>query len=142
MVAPSHDEDEDEEINEVIIAGLFGGIALLGVSGVAYAGTAYESFDTVLPVGQFAGWTTSQTKAYNNTPGQISISSVGSSYEVDAQMCTNVPTNCGAKVYYLNDGDFENLPNSYASGTTVRMQMQISTWNSVKVQVIGSWRSQ
>lgn len=126
----------------LIIAAL--SAALVGAGGVAYAGTTYENFNSILPVGQFPASTTFQTKTSTGVSGNIRITSIGSTYQVDAQMCSLYGAYCGGgtKVYYLDDGDSSTLPNSYSGGGQhITSNLQTSTWNSVTVQVIGSWRS-
>ncbi|MEO8527994.1 MAG: hypothetical protein ABI435_02850 [Pseudolysinimonas sp.] len=122
----------------VVVAGL------VGVGGVAWAGNSYVAFNLTLPVAQVAGNTASQTKATTGLAGNIHITSVGSTYTVDAQMCSLFGLYCGGgtKVFGLNDGQSSTLQNSYGGGGSGMVaQLRIGSFNSVSVQVIGSWRS-
>lgn len=118
--------------------------ALVGVGGAAIAGTSYSSFSTTAPVGQFPGNTGSQTKSTTGASGNVSITSVGSTYKTDATMCSalGVYCNAGTKVYNLNDGNSSSLPNTYSGGTSGMVtSFQISTWNAAAVSISGTWRS-
>lgn len=94
-----------------------------------------------MPVGQFAAWSSAQTKAETSRPGFVHVSTVGSDYSVDIQQCENIPTSCGAKVRDFRGGDEKHLSNTIAAGSLTRLQFQSHTWNSVKVEVSGYWHS-
>lgn len=131
---------------------LRGGIAVvagvglvLGGAVAAEAGTSYADFNVVVPQFQapYLG-VGSQTKSGSNVAGDISITSVGSSYTVDATLCIAYGVNCsvGTKVLGLNDSTSAKLPNRIGSGVAgTQPVLQIGSWNVVSVQVIGRWRS-
>lgn len=124
-----------------VVALVAGSVA---VGSAAVAGNTYVGFNTVAPVAQIPAHTPSQTKASTGVSGNISITSVGSSYETDALMCSAYGAYCGGgtKVYGIGDGESRTLPNSYTGGTgAIVAELRISTFNSVTVQIIGSWRS-
>lgn len=118
---------------------------LLGGAGTAIAGTSYSLFSAIVPKFQFPYvGVSAQSKSTSSKSGDIQITSVGSTYKTDVTECVAYGANCsvGTKVYNLTDGSTAKLPNTIASGNvTVTPVFQISTWNAVDVQVIGSWRS-
>lgn len=125
-----------------VVAGL--GFALGGAV-AAHAGTSYAGFNVVIPQFQapYLG-VGSQTKSGSNVAGDIAITSVGSSYTVDATLCVAYGVNCsvGTKVLGLNDGTSAKLPNRIGSGVAgTQPVLQSGSWNVVTVQVIGRWRS-
>ncbi|MCJ1672603.1 MULTISPECIES: hypothetical protein [unclassified Rathayibacter] len=115
---------------------------MVGATGTAYAGTQDSTFNETLPTFQIPGWTDDQHKEISNRDGHVRVGSVGSDYVVDVEMCQSVLLVCGTKRFGLNDRSTADLPNGFAAGSKVRLQMRVGGGgNVVKVQVQGTWRS-
>jgi hypothetical protein len=127
-----------------VVATIGAAAMFVGVGGAAFAGNTYESFDVVMPIAQIANHTQSQTKTTSGASGNINVTFVGSTYTVDALMCSAYGAYCGGgtKVFGLDDGDSSTLPNSYTSGTgAIVAELRVGTFNAATVRTYGTWRS-
>lgn len=109
----------------------------IGIVGAeaAQADTNGHGFDVILPVAQFPGVTNTQTKTYSNVAGSVWDLHVGSSYRVDGMECSG--TYCGTKARNLLGDAYGVFKNSISAGSSTFLEMQVSTWNLVKVEASG-----
>ncbi len=129
------------------IAKIVTGIAVVGAlvfvgGGATYANDLYSGFNKTLPLGSIgvlAGG--SQNKYVSNKSGDISVTSVGSNYKVQAQMTDIIGTGNTYKTAALDDGNTAKLKNTFVSNTDTAMSIWVSTWNGVTVSATGKWRS-
>jgi hypothetical protein len=114
-------------------------VGLVGIATPAFASNIGYYFNVVAPVFQGGAITGSQTKTTTGHWGFIDITSVGSSYKTNAQMCSLSGFYCGGGTKVLNLDDFSSarLPQTYVAGTSVTAQLQISSFNTASVQVVG-----
>lgn len=117
--------------------------ALVAIPMAAWAGTSKVYFNVTVPIWQGEKTTAAQTKAYGAGNGDLWIEAVGSTYKVDAQMCSlgGFYCNGGTKIFGLDDWTGANLPNIYAAGTNVILKLWSASPNAVNVQVQGNLRS-
>ena len=115
--------------------------ALVATGGAANAYPTYLSFNEVLPVASLPALIKSDTKAVANKSGDLKVSFVGANYKVRGLLTNIIGTGGTTQTKELSDGDFDSLKNHFSTGTLTALQLRISTFNSVTVQVIGKWRA-
>lgn len=120
---------------------LIAGAVLATGAGLAVAGTSYSNFSTT--VGKFNGngYTGNQTKSGSGTVANVTTSSVGGSYVVDARVQRSNGSDSGAWSRNLSDGSSRSLTNGIPSGASTRVQFSNDILTRVDVQVSGRWRS-
>lgn len=128
------------KLRSKIIAGIVGGAALVGGAQVAYAGSTDVGYDVIAPIWQNLGQTDAQTKAVSSKDGHVNVYTVGSSYSTDVSFCHY--STCEHKVYGLQGGSAAYLANTVTAGTPSHAGFQISSWNAVRVEITGKWRSE
>jgi hypothetical protein len=130
---------------------IVGGIiaaAILVPAAAASATSTYVGYNVNLPSLQQGVLAASQTKTAVASAGNINVSTVGSTYTLNARQCrVNVasPLNvsCGTERDGLGGGSSATLPSGslVAAGHTAFLQLFNSTWTVVNVQATGSWRA-
>jgi len=129
------------------VAGLIAGAALVPAAS-AFATSTYIGFNVNLPAAQQGVLAAHQTKTTASAAGNINVSSVGSTYTLNARQCLVTsfdPTlvRCGTERTGLNDGSSATLPSGslVPSGSTAFLQLHNSTWTVVNVVAVGTWRA-
>ncbi len=113
--------------------------AVAGIVAPAAASNILVAFNVVAPVFQGGVTTGNQPKTVTGHAASIEILTVGSAYKTNAQMCSLSGFYCGGgtKVLNLDDGSTAQLPQTYVAGTDVTAQLQISSFNTASVSVVG-----
>jgi hypothetical protein len=114
---------------------------LVATGGAANAYSEYLDFTHVLPVGSLPVLDKSDTKAVSYTNGNLKITSVGSDYKVRGLMTNIIGTGGTTQTKALGDNSSASLKNHFVVGTLTALQLRISSFNTVAVQVIGKWRA-
>lgn len=122
--------------------------AMIVPAAAASATSTYIGFNVNLPAFQQGLLAASQVKSSAAAAGNIHVSSVASTYTLNARQCklisgSPVIVTCGTERDGLGDGASATLPSGslVAAGNTAFVQLFNSTWTAVRVQAIGTWRA-